>query len=499
MKAEDNISTLHRLREGNGKAVVEKGSEEERTEELLASEYFMHPSIERERRLLDEKRGKWIARRMEMIANETKERLLGTGVEYRVNKQAVEKKSATISPEEVNVMLGREQYYMELLLVCEVREWEQLFWNKFKAFLVKIDDDRVEEKERLTREWRANCWKRLNPQMHAAMKRMADVDDVMEKKFCLELLGKDWASLISQHFEGVDKRGIMSLSELRRWIGDKDEIRLRMKKEIEDTEFRLKRGSDLGRFDQFWDDHTLFKCRYSRSKWLYLSSTVPLEVCSHALKGNKNIIYISFNSMESGFDVNRFLRDLPWVTSMSPDPDPSAIPAVRHDPLYIKSTNNDLNTFAKQIKLDPSSTHIFLDAKMYAFSWTSGKLTGNARVLISFVGPTSGKSLILRVKHIGKDDASVELTLGLTKIQLNPSPKSSLTIDDITLYPIQVSGPLESDHLSFAPGVRNEIFIEFIGPDEYRNDDHFLNDIELLDEAGLEYMPHLASLSLLSN
>ena len=182
MKAEDTISTLQNLNEGNGEAVVEKGRDKERTEESLICEYFMHSSIERERRLQDEKRGKWIARRMDMITEET-ERELGTGVEYRVNMQTVEKKPATKSPEEVKVMLGVERYYMETLLVCEVREWEQLFWNKFKAFLNRIDKDRVEEKERLTREWRANCWKRLNPQMHAALERMTGVDDINKDSF----------------------------------------------------------------------------------------------------------------------------------------------------------------------------------------------------------------------------------------------------------------------------------------------------------------------------
>ena len=65
------------------------------------------------------------------------------------------------------------------------------------------------------------------------------------------------------------------------------------------------------------------------------------------------------------------------------------------------------------------------------------------------------------------------------------------TIDDLTLYPIQVPDPSESDHLSFVPEVRNDIFIGFIkGPDEYRGHGHFLDDIELLEEDGLEYMPH---------
>ena len=125
MKAEDTISTLHRLRVGNCEAVVEKGREEERTYEIVVSDYFMHSSIEMERRWLDEDRGNWIPRRMNMITKE-KERLLGTGVEYRVDKQAVEKQPIK-TPEEVKDILDREQFAMEELLVYEVKEWEQLF------------------------------------------------------------------------------------------------------------------------------------------------------------------------------------------------------------------------------------------------------------------------------------------------------------------------------------------------------------------------------------
>jgi hypothetical protein len=68
---------------------------------------------------------------MEMITGETKERFQGkTRVEYRVNKQAAEKKPATKSPEEIERLLFFEQCMMELLLVHEVKEWEQLFWTR---------------------------------------------------------------------------------------------------------------------------------------------------------------------------------------------------------------------------------------------------------------------------------------------------------------------------------------------------------------------------------
>ena len=183
---------------------------------------------------------------------------------------------------------------MEQLLLYEVKEWEILFWNKFKAFRDQIGNNRVEVKERLMREWRADCRKRLNPQMHAAEKRLADLDK--EKG---QILGEHWASSISQLVEGVEKPNSISLSELKREMEAlDDEIRLRVEKEIEDTEYRLNRGSALGRFDQFWDDDSLFECRYSQSKHLYLKphSTVPLDIYSHALHRNKNIIHITADS-----------------------------------------------------------------------------------------------------------------------------------------------------------------------------------------------------------
>ena len=94
----------------------------------------------------------------------------------------------------------------------------------------------------MTREWRVNCWKRLNSQMHAAEKRIVHLEK--DRYWFLEFLWKRWASTISQLFEGVEKPNSISLSELRnemeQW--EVDEIHLRMEKEIEDTKSRLKLG-----------------------------------------------------------------------------------------------------------------------------------------------------------------------------------------------------------------------------------------------------------------
>ena len=139
--------------------------------------------------------------------------------------------------------------------------------------------------------------------------------------------------------------------------------------------------------------------------------------------------------------------------------------------------------------MDPFSAYIFTYA-VGSDVWL-GKLTSSASVLISFVAP-SGQSLVLRVKHCGGQNPShaLEVTLGRTTIQLEPSSKSKslLTIDDITLHPIQDPGTSESDSdhtgLSFKPGVRNDIFIHFGFRWNWRQ--HFLHDIELLDESGFE-------------
>jgi hypothetical protein len=87
---------------------------------------------------------------------------------------------------------------------------------------------------------------------------------------------------------------------------------------------------------------------------------------------------------------------------------------------------------------------------------------------------------MLRLKHSGSEDAPLKVTLGSTIIQLNPSSKSSITIDDLTLFPIQDHGPSKSDRLSFELGIRNDIVIQFVGHG------HILHDIELLGEDGLK-------------
>ena len=67
-----------------GKQLLRRGKRRSETKTLWLYVIISCSSIERKRRLLDEKRVRWIARRMEMIIEETKERFEGkVGVEYQ--------------------------------------------------------------------------------------------------------------------------------------------------------------------------------------------------------------------------------------------------------------------------------------------------------------------------------------------------------------------------------------------------------------------------------
>ena len=82
----------------------------------------------------------------------------------------------------------------------------------------------------------------------------------------------------------------------------------------------------------------------------------------------------------------------------------------------------------------------------------------------------------------------LEVKLGPTIIQLNPPSSSLLTIDDITLHPVQDPGTYEyHTSLSFEPGTRNNIVINLKRRRDAWRQGHFLHDIELLDESGLAY------------
>jgi hypothetical protein len=64
---------------------------------------------------------------MKIITKERRER-----VEYRLNMQV--EKQATESPENIEEMLGREQYYMEVLLLCDGDGMGEAFLEQIQRF-----------------------------------------------------------------------------------------------------------------------------------------------------------------------------------------------------------------------------------------------------------------------------------------------------------------------------------------------------------------------------
>jgi hypothetical protein len=95
--------------------------------------------------------------------------------------------------------------------------------------------------------------------------------------------------------------------------------------------------------------------------WLHLKphSSLPLEIYSQALKRNKNITLIAFKGSDSVIDLfEGTILNLPWVTFIFIDYFTIRVKSMlsRDYPLFIKSKNNDLITFAKEI--GPPFQHI---------------------------------------------------------------------------------------------------------------------------------------------
>jgi hypothetical protein len=186
-----------------------------------------------------------------------------------------------------------------------------------------------------------------------------------------------------------------------------DEIRLRVEKEIEDTEFRLKRGSDLGSGSISFG--TLFECRYSRWKPLVIT-------CSERKQKHHPHYFLRFwlsCQLFSGYGRLRYLGTRQCFFS---DLRPQAL-QVRH-----LGSNNDLITIAKEIrlKLDSFSTYIFTQARGSDMYHLPDRLANNAIVIISFVPPNIWQKAYTDLEHSGKEGAPLEVTLGSTIIQLNP-------------------------------------------------------------------------------
>ena len=514
MKRADTTSAVHKKRittaSGRRASTVQPSQEATmRDTSKRDHQYLEQGPMEKMLGNLYMHRGKWVENYMTLVMRETRERFAGRGTVRRVDGDAgggkkksigggllaSESDAKSIDRERVEMekLLITEWCLMEMLLVYEVERWEEQLWERRRRFVGGSP-----EKERLTKEWRGNAWKRLDANIRAMNARIDTAKPTANsKELHVSLKWLETHEHIQQAWRAVVKRfmdrGTLSsspsmtlqrlegdlgeITEPLRWRLDdglsvqrlenqREEMASHLRRELEDVKERLHQG--LERCDQFWSDELLVECRRSHSKTLTLQKlrlTAPLEVYSRALKQNKaptHIIFFDFDSDDDCQWIADTIRDLPSVTSIWVT-DGERLPAIdRTIPLFIG--DYDIQDIKPFLQNDPQlarcqDTFIFVTRDAIA---------------VSFVGPTSG-DLILRLRHRSTTD-STKLRVRGTSFSLSLS--SSLTIDDITLHARPCS---ESDKPSFERGVRNNLIILVF------RWSYSVDDILLLDQTGNRY------------
>ena len=484
-------------------------------------QYLEQGRIERMLGMFYTLRGKWVENYMAFVIRETRERFVGAKTMVRrvdgealANSEQVSGKQRATSgaqgfasdslaqeedreSERVEMLLLDEWHSVEKLLVYEVEIWEAQLWDRTKKF---VGGYNVLEEERLVREWRANCWKRLDANTRAMDARIDAADTKTNEK-----TSEQWQHLhdkTRRFWQFVFKRFVEdetpSLSPSMRqdrldWFLQKipeglpswlmasfnatqqqqlqrhsEEMANRLRRELEDMKERLDQG--LEQCSEFWGDATLVECRYSKSEMLVLNKSnlkAPLGVYSRELKQNKNFIYIHFE-LDSDGDyrwVADTIRDMPWVTTIYV-PDPERLPDIQRDtPLFInKLGGQEIGPFLYNDSHLARSQGTFI---FFCFTPT---------IAVSFVGPTSS-NLILRLRHRATHPDTT-LTVEGTSFQL--TIPSLLTSDDVTLH----HSPSKPGQLFFNPGIRNNLIIQVVTTGTY-----VFHDIQLLDEVGNRYDP----------
>jgi Ribonuclease G/E len=196
MKAADAVGARERHRreeivkkglERTWESMIERG----RTMEVDGSQptverdrlYLERGWIEGMRQSLDAARGRWIDSYMELVTREARHWLESkTTTMRRIDGQPAENERVigmkADGDEELEVVVEEglidERLLIEKLFVYEVEAWDGLVGNWVKEFMSR-NDVPESEKERLTREWRGNCWKRLDTNTRAMDARMEDV------------------------------------------------------------------------------------------------------------------------------------------------------------------------------------------------------------------------------------------------------------------------------------------------------------------------------------
>jgi hypothetical protein len=541
LKAADTMGAWERIKldeqgkglEGTWALTIVKGRDREVNSSHPISErdrlYLANGRIEEMRYSLDAARGQWIDNYMELVTRETRDRWEGEGMTRRVDgvmvdtangdeKQGVgngqrlggvsssKVTDTTLALRAIEERLVDERLLMEKLLVYEIETWEGLVWNRVEIFMGRIDVP-ASEKERLTKEWRRNCWKRLDTNIRAMDARLGaarrafsalpsnELQSALNSKLEHEHdeLRRIWQSVIegladtttptwpptpASRFQNDIRRhaGKMNcryLSTMRAVEQERQQywdMTCRLQKELADIEFRIAQGLDQS--DQFWNDELVLKCRHSQAKSLVLSREdfkAPLDVYTRALQANNEVIYISCdcNSDEDYAWFAETIRGMPSVTSIKiTSPESRRLPPIQHNtPLFIHGnlSSQSIETFLNNDRLLACSreTRVFLTC------------TSSRTIAVSFFGPSSG-NLRLRLKHRAR---RLNTTITVPSTSLTLAIPETLTTDDITLHP--TDSP--SCPLFFIPNTRHNLVIQEM------SGNYDLQDIQLIDKDGKPY------------
>ena len=531
LKMADTMSARQREKQTNTLIEREAG---ERPQHSALDGGGLDTSFERDRQYLEQgrienmlvslytTRGKWVEDYMEWVTQDAIEgralekemggRVDGVDKEKADGKHAVT--SGDVRTDEMPVDIERMEHLlidecrlMELLLAYAVEGWEKQLWERAERY---IDSCNTREKEPLRREWRANCWKRLDANIRAMDARMDTAEAKAAERtsenwqYTHDEIRKAWQVVIERFVESAapspslamptsrldqNLQDIADRSTLPWWTHELnaaqerrlermcEEMTSRLRREQEDVEFWLNQGLQQCNGYGYSSDKTLFECRHSlpnsRSKKLFLYKThvsAPLEVYFRALKQNKYLLQIFFYDFDSDDEYRLIadtIRDMPWVTSIQV-PDRTRLPVIdRTTPLFVyDQRSQDIETFLEE---DPKlansrGTFVFMNLLTTA---------------VSFVGPTFG-NLKLRLKH---RSARAGTTLAIKGTSFQLTIPSSFTVDDITLR----ASPSKSDGPSFKSGTRNNVVIQVTI--KALQNPYFMHSIQLLDEVENHYDP----------
>jgi len=467
--------------------------------------YLTQGWIEGKRRSLDRTRGEWIEKYMDWVIESTRKRFDDEKEITRripAHEEKVNGKKMTTSDDKgmkssvVDMdllseewLFSEERWCMEKLLVSEVAAWEQELWTAVKDFAGSLSNRVL--KEQVRKEWRGNYWKRINVNIEAMKARMEvskakKISNRLENEWrkAEEEIRDHWQKLVenTKHSfslvdlpynlksvtEIIEEHSSVNETQRDRLLRHHDEMQCRLHRELEDIKFRLTEDG-LENCDKFWSYSSIVPLKHSRTKWLGLkidSDAENLEVYSRALIENKNAIFIFFEfTMKPSAQQNNWIENVIKTRGMR-----SIYVYVWRESSQSFDAESPIRNGGPPIVIHPAGCPKISESQSLLC------LDNNSTIKISFKGPSSG-NLTLSLTHrsrVSGTTLTMKVAQTLDTLELPIPSESSLTLDDITLYPRPSGWP------SFEPNEENHMTIRV----NSRLCDYFIQDIKLLDEKG---------------